>query len=149
MPPTALPHPTALPSRKLVPACLFLTWFKTREKQTLQPCRFLGLGFCSGCKVPAFGLLHWGFLAWGKELCLVWSQKVQQSLMPKQEKLLACYISQLGPPGQECLWCPVIHQQWNGRKMQQQKWCWQREKVYRETAGITWCLKESTSTAVH
>lgn len=36
-----------------------------------------------------------------------------------------------------------------GRKMQQQEWCWQREKVCRETAGITRCLKESTSTAVH
>lgn len=39
------------------------------------------------------------------------SQKAQQYLMPKQEKLLAYFISQLGPPGQECLWCPVIHQQ--------------------------------------
>lgn len=32
MPPTALLHPTALPSRKLVPAWLFLTWFKRQEK---------------------------------------------------------------------------------------------------------------------
>lgn len=33
--------------------------------------------------------------------------------MPKQEKLVVCFISQLEPPGQECLWCPVIHQQWS------------------------------------